>query len=314
MRYIVSRAGIVAAAAAAALLAAGAGVHAGGSGEQTSPRTAPEEILVSPEWIAERAENIVVLEVGRDFEEFEAGHVPGAVYVEGGIIATERDGVGGLLPEPETVAADLADLGVSNDTPVVVYDAGHGTWAGRLFWALEYLGHQQVHLLDGGLTAWDQAQMELSREIRAPERGDFTAEVRDELLADQEYVEDTLDGDEVLILDARSPEEYRGEDVRAERGGHIPGAVNLNWVNNTRDDDPRFRPLEELAEVYEEAMTGYDGEVVTLCQAGFRAAHSYVALRVLGHENARMYDGSWAEWGNDADTPIETGAPDDIDT
>lgn len=292
------------------LAAASVPVFAGGTAEEPQPltRTAPEDILVTPEWVAERSDEIVILDIGRDFEDFEAGHVPGAAYVQREVIAVERDGVGGMLPDPEVVAADLAELGVAHDTPVVVYDAGRGTWSSRLFWALEYLGHEQVHLLDGGVTAWEQAELALSQEIQVPQRGDFEAEAREQLLADQEYVEGNLDSDDVLILDARSPAEYRGEDVRAARGGHVPGAVNLDWVNNSSGDDPRFRPIEELAEIYAEAMQGHDGEVVTLCQGGFRAAHSYVALRILGYEEARMYDGSWSEWGNDPDAPIETEA------
>ncbi|MFW5995248.1 MAG: sulfurtransferase, partial [Spirochaetia bacterium] len=166
-------------------------------------------------------------------------------------------------------------------------------------------GHEQVHLLDGGLAAWEESGRDDSEEIAVPERGEFTAEVRPELLADQEYIEDNLDNEDVLLLDARSPEEYSGEDVRAERGGHIPGAVNIDWVNN-RSDSGGFRPVEELTRVYEEAIEGHDGPAITLCQAGFRAAHSYVALRILGYEDARMYDGSWAEWGNDQDAQIES--------
>ncbi len=299
---------------AAAMVFASVSVLASGSQEapqESLTRTSPEDILVSPQWVAERAqdgEEVVILEVGREFEEFEEGHVPGAAFVQQEVIAEQRDGVGALLPDPELVAADLAELGVSEETPVVVYDGGRGTWSSRLFWALEYVGHEQVHLLDGGLVAWEQAGRELSQEIEVPTRGDFTADVREELLADKEYVEEHLESDDVLILDARSPEEYRGEDVRSERGGHVPGAVNLDWVNNSGQDDPRFRPVEELSQVYEEAMQGHDGTTVTLCQAGFRAAHSYVALRILGYENARMYDGSWTEWGNDEDAPIESEA------
>ncbi len=293
----------------AVLLVVGGGTAlAGGSSETLAPRTAAQEILVSPEWVAERTDEITVLEIGRDSAAFEEGHVPGAAFVPGNVIVAERDGVSGLLPEPDTVAADLASLGVSNGTPVVVYDGGASIWASRLFWALEYLGHKQVHLLDGGLASWEQADLALSQDVATPSRGEFTARVQDELLAEQEYVESNLDNNDVLILDARSPAEYRGEDVRAARGGHVPGAVNLEWTNNTQADNPRFRPIAELAEVYEQATNGHDGEVVTLCQAGFRAAHSYVALRILGYEEARMYDGSWSEWGNDEDAPIETGA------
>ena len=296
----------VAAFALLTLTVATASLSAAGGTEQPLVRTAPDQILVTPEWVAEQGDAVVILDVGRSFEEFAAGHVPGAAFVQREVIATERNGVGSMLPEPDLVAADLAELGVSQETPVVVYDAGRGTWSSRLFWALEYLGHEQVHLLDGGLTAWQETGISLSQEILVPQQGDFVAQVREQLLADQEYVESNLGNGEVLILDARSPAEYSGEDVRAARGGHVPGAINLDWVNNSNSDDPRFRPIEQLSQVYAQALQGHDGEVVTLCQAGFRAAHSYVALRILGYEEARMYDGSWSEWGNDPDAPIET--------
>lgn len=292
----------------AVVVVAGATVaFALGQSGQPLVRTAPEDILVSPEWVQENRDNVIILDVARGFDDFEAGHVPGAAFVHREVIAQERDGVGSLLPDPELVAADFAELGVSNDTPVVVYDGGSGTWASRLFWALEYLGHEQVHLLDGGIVAWEQSGYDFSQEIAVPVRGDFTANVREQLLADFNYMEEHLESDDVLILDVRSPEEYVGEDVRAARGGHIPGSVNLDWVNNSSDNDPRFRPIEELTAQYEEAMQGHDGTTVTLCQGGFRAAHSYVALRILGHEDARMYDGSWTEWGNNENAPIESG-------
>ncbi|MFP4644452.1 MAG: sulfurtransferase [Spirochaetales bacterium] len=293
---------------AAVVVAGGAALYGSGVLSSSMERTAPEDILVSPEWVQERSDEVVILDVGREFDDFSAGHVPGAAFVDQSVIAEEVDGVSAMLPDPDTVAADLAEVGVSEDTPVVVYDGGAGTWSSRLFWALEYIGHEQVHLLDGGMTAWEQSGSRISTEVDVPERGDFDANVRPQLLADFEYVEDNLDSEEVLLLDARSPEEYRGEDVRAERGGHIPGSVNLNWTNNTPEDDVRFRPLEELSAVYEEAMQGHEGETVTLCQGGFRSAHSYVALRVLGHEDARMYDGSWGEWGNREDTPVDSDA------
>lgn len=296
-------AGVVVVAAAAVGGAFAAGVFE----DEPLVRTAPEDILVSPEWVEENRDEVTILEIGRDFEDYDSGHVPGAAFIEGSVIAGEVDGVSAMLPDPDTVAADLAEMGVSSDKPVVVYDAGSGTWASRLFWALEYLGHEQVHLLDGGLTAWDESGREFSEEIDVPERGEFAADVRPNLIADQEHIEENLNNDDVLMLDARSPQEYVGDDVRADRGGHIPGAVNIDFVNN-RSDSGGFRPVEELVSVYEEALEGHEGAAITYCQAGFRAAHSYVALRVLGEEDARMYDGSWSEWGNDESAPIEGDA------
>ncbi len=278
----------------------------GRGGSPAYVRTAPEDILVSPAWVQERTGEVTVFDIGRSFDAFSEGHVPGATWVDRSIIAATVDGVSSVLPDPAVVAADLEELGLRSDTPVVVYDAGAGTWSSRLFWALEYIGHEQVHLLDGGFANWQGSGAEVSTEIGLPERGEFTASVRHSLLASFEEVVGFIDSDSALILDARSPDEFAGTDVRAARGGHIPGSVNIDWVNNSGEDG-LFLTIEQLAAVYRDALDGRNGPAITLCQGGFRAAHSYVALRVLGHEDARMYDGSWSEWGNREDSPITQG-------
>ncbi len=289
-----------------AAVAAGIVFTVGRGGSPAYVRTAPEDILVSPAWVQERAGEVTVFDIGRSFDDFADGHIPGAAWVDRSIIAANVDGVSNVLPDPAVVAADLEELGLRADTPVVVYDAGAGTWSSRLFWALEYIGHEQVHLLDGGFATWRASGAEVSTEIALPGRGEFTASVRPGLLASFEEVVGFIDSDSALILDARSPDEFAGTDVRAARGGHIPGSVNIDWVNN-RAEDGLFLSIEQLAAVYRDALDGRNGPAITLCQGGFRAAHSYVALRVLGHEDARMYDGSWAEWGNRDDAPISQG-------
>lgn len=271
--------------------------------EEEIVRTAPEEILVSPEWVQENADEVTILDVGRDSDAFAEGHIPGAAFVDRVVVWDTVDGIDGMLPDPDIVAADLAEAGVSNDRPVVVYDGGNGLWASRFFWAIEYLGHEQVHLLDGGIGAWSDSGLELSETIEVPERGDFVAEVRPRLIADKEFVLEQHENESFAILDTRSQAEFTGEDVRSARGGHIPGSLNIDWTNNLSDAD-HFRPFEELAELYGDALEGRDGPAVTLCQTGVRGAHTYVVLRVLGEEDVRVYDGSWAEWGNDETAPI----------
>ncbi len=284
-------------------LVAAANVFGAGRGELYPERTAPEDILVSPEWVVERHEEVVILDVGRDFEEYEEGRVPGAVFVDGAVVIGEN----AFLPDPELVAADLADAGVSHDTPVVVYDGGRSTLASRFFWALEYLGHNQVHLLDGGWQAYEASGEEIATGVEVPARGDFTADLRPELLVDREEILEDLEagGEALAILDVRTEAEFVGEDVRAERGGHIPGSRNINYTEAV-DEDNTFRPLEQLAERFDPLLQDADGRPVTLCQGGFRAAHSYVVLRVLGYDDASMYDGSWTDWGNQPDTPIDS--------
>lgn len=270
-------------------------------------RTAPENILVSPAWVAENSEEVVVLDYARSMDDFRQGHIPGAAWVARAVTVTNVDGIDGMLPDPEIVAMDLEEAGVRHDTPVVVYDSGNGLWASRLFWALEYLGHEQVHLLDGGIAAWTSSGHELSSEITAPALGSFEARIREQLLADEALVFENHGNSDFTVLDARSPDEFSGADVRAARGGHIPNSTNIDWVHNLGDDGT-FLSVSELSELYEQTLDGRDGPRVTLCQTGIRGAHTYVALRVLGEEDVRLYDGSWAEWGNNADAPIAAGS------
>ncbi len=266
-------------------------------------RTPGEELLVTPEWLVENADSVTLLDARGSLDAFSEGHIAGAAFVARQVTWDTVDGIAGNLPEPEIVAADLEDVGVRHDRPVVVYDAGNGLWASRVFWALEYLGHTRVHLLDGGLEAWTAAGHAVTGEVTVPQRGEFTANVRPALIATADDLLEDLGNENLAILDARSPGEYEGTDVRSARGGHIPGSINIDWVNNV-GDGTSFRSTTELAALYDDAISGRNGPKVALCQTGVRGAHTYVALRVLGHDEVRVYDGSWEEWGNRDDLPI----------
>lgn len=254
-------------------------------------------------------EDIVLVDIGRKPEDFETGHIPGAVYFSREKIWTEVDGVKGMFPGVEEAVAALEEAGISNDSTVVVYDGNGELWASRLFWTLEYLGHDKVHLLDGGIQGWTDAGLELSSEINLPSRGSFTAEVQPELLVSSSQLVDSLGQEDLVVVDTRSAGEYNGSDVRAARGGHIPGAVHIEWVQNVSDDSSKyFLSAEELGELYSVNGVVSDKSVVTLCQTGVRGAHTYFVLRNLGYEDVALYDGSWADWGNDSSLPVEVEA------
>ncbi|TVR60316.1 MAG: sulfurtransferase [Spirochaetaceae bacterium] len=293
--------------AAVLAIAATLVVSVSASGRQETARgierTPADAILVTPEWLSENAGSVTVLDTRGSLSAFTEGHIPGAAFVAREVTWDTVDGIAGNLPSPEIVAADLEDVGVRDDRPVVVYDAGNGLWASRVFWALEYLGHTQVHLLDGGLAAWTAAGYDVTTEVTVPERGNFAANVRPSLIATTEELLEELGNDTLAVLDARSPGEYAGTDVRSARGGHIPGSINVDWVNNI-GDGTSFKTTTALAALYDEALSGRNGPAVALCQTGVRGAHTYVALRVLGHEDVRVYDGSWEEWGNRTDVPV----------
>lgn len=267
-------------------------------------------ILAQREWLAVNIDNpgLALLDFGRAKEEYEAGHIPGAVFVERRDLSRVVDGVPSMVASPDSIAAVLRRAGVSSTSTILVYDGGAGLMASRLFWAAEYAGHCDVRLLNGGYAMWveDGYDVVAGSERRHP--GDFQAAPRELRMATKEWIYERLGSVNMVAVDARGSGEYTGDDLMARRGGHIPGAVNVNWVQNLRQDgSDEFLPPDELRALYLDAGVTPDLEVVTYCQAGVRAAHSYFALRLLGYPCVRVYDASWIEWGNDADTPIATG-------
>jgi thiosulfate/3-mercaptopyruvate sulfurtransferase len=240
----------------------------------------------------------------RPAEAFAAGHLPGAVHLDlFGISAVDTDEAP-LKSFFWIIEHLLASRGVSADVPVVVYDEQSGIRAARAFWFLEYFGHPDARLLDGGYAAWTRAGLETRRDAGPPRATEWMGTREARTLASWRDVKERLNEADVVVLDTRSDGEYCGTQVRAARGGAIPGAVHLEWTRNL-DENGAFKPLRELREMYERAGVTPDKEVVTYCQGGYRAAHSYLALRLLGYPRVRNYIGSWKEWGDRLDLPVE---------
>ena len=272
-------------------------------------------VLVETEWLQLKNDSIKlrIIDYGRKLENYQNGHIHKAVFVDRKMVWDKVNDIPGMLPAVENIVPELEKAGISNDSLVVIYDSGNGLWASRLFWALEYLGHNDVHILNGGWNKWIQEQRPIQLETHINPSGNFIPHRQHELLVTKDWVADNLSNPGVLIVDTRSPEEYTGKDVRAARGGHIPGAVNINWISNLKKDNSKtFAQEEILADLYKSQNVSRNKSIVTLCQTGVRATHTYFTLRLLGYPKVSVYDGSWAEWGNDEDTPIIKPAQDKL--
>jgi thiosulfate/3-mercaptopyruvate sulfurtransferase len=240
----------------------------------------------------------------RPAEAFSTGHIPGAVHLD-------LWGVSLIDTDPAPLRAFLWMVhhlftvkGVSASRPVVVYDDQSGIRAARAFWLLEYFGHPDVRVLDGGFGAWLRAGLDTAQAAVVPEPVEWAGTFRPARLATWRDVRERLGRPDVVLLDTRTDEEYYGALVRAARGGAIPGAIHIEWTRNLAPDG-RFKPIDALRSMYEQAGITPDREVVAYCQGGYRGAHAYLALRVLGYPRVRTYLGSWKEWGDRIELPIE---------
>ena len=240
-------------------------------------------------------------------EVFREHHAPGAVHLPYGQLVAARPPVGGLLPETEVLTRVLDAAGIGAQHHVVALDAEGGGAAGRLIWTLDALGHGAASLVDGGLHAWVNEGMPVETGAGTDvEPGGFRAHPTHANVIDAEGIMAWLDDDTFVALDARSGGEYAGTDVRAARGGHIPGAVHFEWTRGMdRDRNLRLRPSEALIDELAELGVTPDRTVAVYCHTHHRSAFSYVMLRILGFRHVLGNLGSWSDWGNRDDTPVE---------
>lgn len=264
-------------------------------------------LLVAPHELVPRLGNpeLRVVDLSRA-DIYVQAHVPGALHLDYSRIVTGQPPVMGLLPEEHQLGTVLAELGVDTDTHIVAYDEEGGGKAARLLWTLAAIGHRHYSLLDGGIHAWIADQEPVSRELAVHRGGNLAVAYTGAEVADFSYVRAHLDDPGVVLLDCRSPGEFSGEIKRAERPGHIKGAVNYDWVNAMdRDRQLRLRPREVLLRDLTALGVTPEKEVIVYCQTHHRSAHTYLVLKHLGFPRVRGYPGSWSEWGNRSDTPID---------
>ena len=266
--------------------------------------------LVTTQWIEDHLDDdsVVLIDL-RNEESYAAGHIPGAIRLNaGGSFQKEIDGVSGLIPPAEEVAAVLAGVGATADSTIVFYDQRGSIWASRGLWVLSVYGHDDVRLLDGDFPLWETEGRAASTETPAVVSSSyaFASDPNNDVIAGWDEIIASIDDPSVLVCDARSPEEYAGRDVRADRGGHIPESLNVEW-SRAIGEDGRFLPADELRELYDGEGVVAGNTVYTLCQTAVRATHTWFVLSdLLGYPDVRVYDGSWTEYGNREDSPIDS--------
>jgi thiosulfate/3-mercaptopyruvate sulfurtransferase len=298
--------------------------------------------LVSTEWLAAHLDDpgIRIVDVrwrsryenGRgvsfdDREGYLAGHIPGAVFAGMNSELSDRDHpVSDMLVPADEFADVMGRLGIGNDTFVVVYDnMGFPLGSARLWWALSYYGHDRVRVLDGGLRQWQTEGRALATGNVVPPRATFTPRPRSDWIAGKKDVVAALHQPGTVIVDCLTPEMYHGggdRHVWGQRAGHIPGAVNVPYLANidpalasaTAAERERllasgrsfaFASRDELSALYDRAGVAPDKAVITYCGRGYAGACGLLALKALGYQRVRLYDGSWSEWSADPALPVE---------
>lgn len=236
-----------------------------------------------------------------------AAHIPGAVHIPYTAITVSKPPVNGLVPTAEQLSDVFSDIGLTAERHVVAVDEYGGGKAGRLIYTLHALGHQGASMLNGGMIAWNSEGHPTEEGEVKPRRSNYRAHLRPGNIADRAYILKRLHAPDFKVLDVRTPAEFSGEDARSARGGHIPEARNLEFSELIdRGNAMRLKPREEIKALLKKRDVSPEDEVVVHCQSHTRSAHTYVVLKALGYDRVRGYPGSWSDWGNDPDTPVES--------
>lgn len=251
-------------------------------------------------------ENVVIIDLCKATQYAQA-HIPGAQFVNYIDIVAIDNPVTGLLPSNEDFSLLLSNLGISKKSLIVAYDDEGGGCAARFVWTLNVFGHTTAVVLNGGLHSWANEGHPLSNITpKQPVNSNYSLKKTHHYTATRAYIQTHLDDENVTLLDARSLAEYNGEKKYADKAGRIPGAIHFEWTEAmNQNNNLRLLPSEEIQEKLDALGFSKDKEIVCYCQSHHRSAYSWLVLKSLGYEKVLGYPGSWSEWGNHPDSPIE---------
>jgi thiosulfate/3-mercaptopyruvate sulfurtransferase len=274
------------------------------------------EVLVDTQWVLDHMNDHEVRIAEVDYDptaNYNLGHVPGAALFDWK--KDINDPVTRNIFSRQTCEDLLQRAGVNNNTTLVFYGDFNNWFAAFAFWAFKYYGFKDLRLMNGGRKKWLEEDRPISKDIPQYQRGNFKAMEPDKSIrVFLNQAKEALDKENIAMVDVRSPKEFTGEILappeypteHAQRGGHIPGASNIPWSQAVKDDDGTFKAVEELKQIYQSKGIIPDKEIIAYCRIGERSSHTWFVLKyLLGYPNVKNYDGSWTEWGNMVDNPIE---------
>jgi thiosulfate/3-mercaptopyruvate sulfurtransferase len=272
------------------------------------------EYLVETEWVAAHSSdaNVRIIESDEDVLLYATGHVPGAVQIDW--FSTLQHPLRRDFLSKEKFEEVNSNLGIGNDTTVVFYGDKSNWFACYALWLFQYYGHKNVRIMNGGRAKWEQEKRPLTKDVPSYAHTNYKAKEADPSI--RAFRDEVLkqSSSKKPLVDVRSPKEYSGELLSmpnypqegASRGGHIPGAVSIPWAQAVNEADSTFKSDEQLRALYEGKGIKPDGEVIAYCRIGERSSLTWFVLKyLLGYPKVKNYDGSWTEWGNLVNAPIE---------